>query len=280
LREGIPPSDVDALRRCAVDEPHWQELPKLAQAPRSSVARLQWSSGPVVVKRYIDPGAFRLRTFARRSRAEREACALDLVGSVLPENPVRALAWAEQRRLGLVARSYLVTAELEESFDLRRIKTLDPPQRDDAIRVVQEQLSRLLARLHAANVVARTLRGKNALLQPASGRIALIDLPYARAVTRLGVRQRIRDLAILSLELRRFLDAEDWNRFLAAYRAEAGDLAARDADRICADRIARRAKRLGHRTGLSAATRAAKRRFRHSGIGEWVTGHRYRGEPD
>lgn len=278
-REVIAAPDVDALRRCASDEAHWQALPKLAQAPRSSVARLRWSSGPVVVKRYLDPGAFRLRTFARRSRAEREARALDLVGSVLPENPVRVLAWAEQRRFGLVSRGYLVTTELEESFDLRRIKTLDPPQRDEAVRIVQAELPRLLARLHTANVVARTLRGKNALLQPASGRIALIDLPYARVVTRLGARQRIRDLAILSLEARRFLDADGWNRFLADYRAQARDLAARDADRISAERIERVAARLGHRTGLSAATRSAKRRFRHSRIGEWATGHRYREEP-
>ena len=195
-REPLCGADADALARCARDEAAWRALPKLGEARRSSVARLRLSAGPVVVKRYRDPGAFRLLTFARRSRAEREARALDLVGAALPENAVRALAWGEERRFGFVARSWLVTAELEQSFDLRRIKTLRPPERGAAVRAVPGQLPRLVARLHARGIFAVTLRGKNVLLQPDTGRIALIDLPYARAVAqarRAPPRARSRD---------------------------------------------------------------------------------------
>src|SRR5439155_16172 len=157
-RETLCGADADALARCARDEAAWRALPKLGEARRSSVARLLLSAGPVVVKRYSDPAAFRLLTFARRSRAEREARAL-----------------------------------------------------------------------------------------------ALIDLPYARAVARLGMRHCVRDLAILSLELRKFLDDGAWSRFLARYRAAAGELGAADVERVSPDRVARAAARAGHRTPLSAA---------------------------
>jgi hypothetical protein len=275
-REPLCGADATALARCARDQAAWRALPKLGDAARSSVARLRLIVGPVVVKRYSDPGAFRLLTFSRRSRAEREARALDLVGAVLPEHAVRVIAWGEERRLGFVAHSWLVTAELEQSFDLRRVKELRALERDAAVRAVLEQLPRIVARLHARGVFAATLRGKNVLLQPGTGRIALIDLPGARALARLGVRHRVRDLAILSLELRRFLDETQWQQFLARYRAAARELGAADADRVAAERIARVAARAGHRTPLSAAAKRAKRRFRHSRIGGWVMGQRSR----
>ena len=273
-REPLCGADADALARCARDEAAWRALPKLGEARRSSVARLRLVVGPVVVKRYRDPGAFRLLTFARRSRAEREARALDLVGSVVPENAVRALAWGEERRFGFVVRSWLVTAELEQSFDLRRVKTLRGPERDAAVRAVLAELPRLVARLHARGIFAVTLRGKNVLLQPDTGRVALIDLPYARAVKRLGARHRTRDLAILSLELRKFLDEPQWEEFLARYRAAAHELGGASLGCASAQRIARVAARAGNRTPLSAAAKRAKRRFRHSRIGEWMMGHR------
>jgi hypothetical protein len=274
-REPLSGEDADALARCASDAAAWRALPKLGEARRSSVARLRLSAGPAIVKRYSDPGAFRLLTFARRSRAEREARALDLVGSVLPEHVVRVLAWGEDRRIGFVAHSWLVTAEFEQSFDLRRLKTLRAPERDAAVRAVQGGLPRLVARLHARGIFAVTLRGKNVLLQPGTGRIALIDLPYARRVSRLGPQHRVRDLAILSLELRKFLGDPEWSEFLARYRAAASELGAADADRITAEWIARVAARAGHRTPLSAAAKQARRRFRRSRIGEWMTGHHY-----
>ena len=92
------------------------------------------------------------------------------------------------------------------------------------------------------------------LLQPATGRIALIDLPYARALPRFGARHRVRDLAILSLELRRFLSAAEWEDFLARYRAAARELGARDADAVGAerDRARRRARRAPHRGVVDA----------------------------
>ena len=174
------------------------------------------------------------------------------------------LAWGEERRFGFAARSWLVTAELEQSFDLRRIKTLRPPERDAAVRALLEQLPRLVARLHARGIFAATLRGKNVLLQPDTGRIALIDLPYARAVARLGARYRVRDLAILSLELRRFLDEPEWNHFLARYRAAASELGTSDADRIGAERIASGGARRAPDPALGRRQAHRKRRFRHS----------------
>src|SRR6266850_5239280 len=124
LREPLAGADAAVLVRCANDSAEWQALPKLGEARRSSVARLRLSVGPVVVKRYSEPAGFRLLTFARKSRAEREARALDLVAAAVPDAAIRVLAWAEERHLGCVEWSILVTAELEQSFDLRRIKML------------------------------------------------------------------------------------------------------------------------------------------------------------
>jgi hypothetical protein len=275
LREPLAGGDRALLERCVSDAAAWHALPKLGEAPRSSVARLRLSVGPAVVKRYTDPAGFRLLTFARRSRAEREARALDLVAAAVPDGAIRVLAWGEQRHLGCVAWSLLVTAELEHSFDLRRIKTLGGSERAKAVRVVCDQLPRMVARLHAQRVFAATLRGKNVLLQPASGRVVLIDLPYARALTRFAARHRVRDLAILSLELSRFLSAAEWDDFLARYRAAARELGARDADAVDAASVARVAARVGHRTASSSARKRLRRRFRRSRIGEWLTGHRY-----
>jgi hypothetical protein len=179
------------------------------------------------VKRYSEPRAFRLLTFARRSRAEREARALDLVGAVLPEHTVRALAWLEERRFGFVARSFLVTAEFERSFDLRRIKTLRGP---NATRR-SAPCSRAAAHRRAAargRVFAVTLRGKNVLLQPDTGRHRA-DRSALRARGRgSDARHRVRDLAILSLELRKFLDGECGARSSRLSRRGA-ELGARDA---------------------------------------------------
>jgi hypothetical protein len=275
LREPLAAADAALLVRCADDRAAWQALPKLGEARRSSVARLRLSGGPAVAKRYSEPAGFRLLTFARKSRAEREARALDLVALAVPDGAVRVLAWGEQRRFGCVAWSLLVTAELEHSFDLRRIKTLGARERADAVRAVLERLPRLVARLHARRVFGATLRGKNVLLQPATGRIALIDLPYARAVTGFGARHRVRDLAILSLELCRFLSAAEWDDFLARYRAAARELGAQDAEQVVAECVARVAARVGHRTAASSARKRIRRRFRRTRIGEWLTGHRY-----
>ena len=280
LREPLAGADAALLTRCASDPAAWQALPKLGEARRSSVARLRLSAGPAVVKRYSEPAVFRLLTFARKSRAEREARALDLVALAVPDGAIRVLAWGEERRLGCVAWSLLVTAELEHSFDLRRIKMMGERDRADAVRAVQERLPRLVARLHAQRVFAATLRGKNVLLQPATGRIALIDLPYARAVAGFGARHRVRDLAILSLELCRFLSAAEWEEFLARYRAAARELGAHDAEPVGAERIARVAARIGHRTASSSARKRIRRRFRRTRIGEWLTGHSHAKESD
>jgi hypothetical protein len=275
LRAPLAAADAALLERCATDPDEWRALPKLGEARRSSVARLGLSAGPAVVKRYSEPAGFRLLTFARKSRAEREARALDLVAAAVPGAAMRVLAWGEQRRLGCVEWSLLVTDELEHSFDLRQIKTLVGRERSEAVSAVKDQLPQMVARLHAGRVFAATLRGKNVLLQPASGRLALIDLPYARALTRFAARHRVRDLAILSLELSRFLSAAEWDHFLARYRAAARELGARDADAVDAASVARVAARVGHRTASSSARKRLRRRFRRSRIGEWLTGHRY-----
>jgi hypothetical protein len=270
----LPRADVTRLESVLCDERLWDALPVLAESLRSRVVRLGLSSGTVVVKRYLEPAGYRLRTFGRRSRGKREALNMELVLAALPDNPVRVVAWAEARRAGLVSESFVVTSELEDSFDLRRVKRLDASERAPVIEAVLHVLPERVARLHAGGVFARALRGKNVLFQPATGVVALIDQPEARKLRRLRLRHRVYDLATLSLELRRFLDDAQWSRFLASYRAHCRDLEGWDDPRFDEDRVARRAERADHKTRFSASRRAFSKRLRRSVVGRWLTGRR------
>ena len=277
VRRNLRPADVAVLSELIDDPSRWRDLPKLATSHRSSVARVTLPSGSVVVKRYREPALFRLRTFGRFSRAEREARAMDLVASALFESPVRVLAWAEDRRLGFVASSHLVVSELAGSFDLRAVRSLDSASRARAAELVLEKLPGMVAALHDAGIFCGgSLRGKNVLVQPDHERVAIIDQIAASAPRRLRTRHRTRDLATLSLELRRFLDDAQWQAFLERYREAALDLSQEEWGRLSVDRIARVARRVAHRTLWTAAVRGVKRRLRRSRLGRWSSGRSLR----
>jgi hypothetical protein len=274
LTRPLADADVAKLEPVLCDDRCWDALPKLAEGHRSSVARLGLSSGPVVVKRYLEPAGYRLRTLGRLSRGKREARAMAHLAMALPDDPVRVVAWAEARHVGLVTRSFVVATELADSFDLRSVKRMAAEDRGPVVEAVLSVLPERVARLHAGGVFAQALRGKNVLFQPSTGRIALIDQPYARRLRRLRLRHRVYDLATLSLELRRFLDDAQWSRFLAAYRSHCREIEGWEDPRLGEDRIAQSAARAGHDTRLNAWWRGLARRFRRSPLGEWLTGQR------
>jgi tRNA A-37 threonylcarbamoyl transferase component Bud32 len=250
------------------------ELPRIAESRNSTVVRLEVEGRRFAVKRYVERRAFLLRTFARPSRARREVRALGTLAHLI-DNPVRPVAFAEQRALGLVPRSYIVTNELVGSVDLRRVRRSPDPEERAALRaVVLERLPSRVADVHRAGFFARTLNAKNVLYQRETGAIAFIDLPRGRLHPALDSSHRLYDLACLYRELRHALTRETWRSFLERYqRAFAGPDAA-EVDRAL-QVTERLALRMAHLTPNRRRYRELKKRFKRTPVGELLTGHRY-----
>jgi hypothetical protein len=259
LEAAIVPDGVDAL-------------PAIAVTRRSRVARLVVDGRRLVIKRYVEPGLFLLRTFARASRARREAHALGLVAAALPGNPVRPVAWAERRVGGFVSTSWLVTTELVDAVNLRRFEDFVGAEREAVRAVVLGALPLRVAELHRAGVFARNLHAKNVLVQPATGALGLIDLPRASAEGTLSRRQRIYDLACLLKGLRRGLGADEQRRLLEAYGRAAG------LEGDLTEAVAAQADLLDNRTPFAGAVHALRKRLKRTWLGQAAIGHRYDGE--
>ncbi|MCO5170681.1 MAG: lipopolysaccharide kinase InaA family protein [Planctomycetes bacterium] len=252
----VAPPDLRSALLAALVPGALERLPVLARSARSLVVRLRIDHAPpLVLKRYREPGAFLLRTFLRPSRARREAEALTAIQRRVG-NPVRAVAWAEERRLGLVPRSWLVTTELTGAFDLRHLQRLAPDDLAIVRAVALVVLPRRVAALHAAGVFARNLHAKNVLVRPATGEVAFIDLPRAAPVGALRRRHRVHDLACLLKGLRRGLPPDDLRALLAAYAQAA------KVDDDLWDDVADRIAVLDNVTPLAGAVHGLRRRVK------------------
>ena len=250
------------------------ELPRIAQSRNSSVGRLEVEGRRFAVKRYVERRVFLLQTFARPSRALREARALDTLADLI-DNPVRPVAFAEQRALGLVPRSYIVTNELVGSVDLRRARRSPDPEERAVLRAVAlERLPSRVADVHRAGFYARTLNAKNVLYQHETGVLAFIDLPRGRLHPALDSSHRVYDLACLYRELRHALTREEWRGFLVRYQqAFAGpDEAAVDRALQATERLV---LRMAHLTPNRRRYLLLKHHFKRTPVGEFLTGHRY-----
>jgi len=250
------------------------DLPRVAQSRNSFVGRLEAGGQRFMVKRYVERRVLLLQTFARPSRAQREARALTALADLI-DNPVRPAAFAEQRALGMVPRSYIVTNEFVDSVDLRRVRRSPDPQERDSLRaVVLECLPNRVADIHRVGFYARTLNAKNVLFQRETGTFAFIDLPRGRLHPAFDASHRLYDLACLYRELRHALTREEWRAFLARYQ-QAFD----GPNEAEVDRALRTTERLvlqmAHLTPNRRRYRQLKKRFKRTPVGEFLTGHRY-----
>lgn len=269
---GLPAPVVDALVDL-LGRDGVTDLPRLGTSRRALVGRLVVEGRAWVVKRYLNPRLFLLRTLGQRSKAEREAEALRLIAA-RTGNPIQAVAWGERRVLGMVSVSWLVTSELTDAVDLRRLRRSDDPaERAWVKQVVLRDLPARLAGLHRAGIAAGNLMAKNVLLQRGTETLALIDQPHARAWPRLSERQRLWDLACLFRELRHGLSEEETRAFLRDYLATLGAEPA--ALPAAESRLARAVARRAHETPLRRLWHAARGWFKRTRVGELATGHRY-----
>ncbi|MCA8920411.1 MAG: hypothetical protein KDD82_01305 [Planctomycetes bacterium] len=267
-------AELDLALSRVTAAPGWDALPPLAEGRRASVSLLTCGETTLAVKRYTDRRGFLLRTFLRSSRAQREAKAMLLVAEAWPENPVRVVGWAARRVLGFVPQCWIATTYFGGSFDLRRLRTMEPAERAATFALLVQRLPGVLARVHAHGVFARSLRGKNVLLNPSTEQVALIDLPYAVRCARVSVRQRAYDLASLWTELRHTIDEATWAAFLERYLGQAG-LAPEEAAELTPAALALVSARLQHKTPLASWSSRGKRWFRHTRLGQLITGFRY-----
>ncbi len=117
----------------------------LKNGSTSSVSRLTWNSRDLVVKRYNHRGiAHSLRHTAKRSRACRawlHGHRLEMLDIPTP----KPLAYIEQRKAGLVWKSYLVTEYVEgrRLHDFLHDETVSQEQRRAATQAVMKLLERL-----------------------------------------------------------------------------------------------------------------------------------------
>ena len=147
----------------------------LAEDRDSRIESIEVQGRHVLRKTYSNSPALVLRTFLRRSRARREHDNLEaLIAAGVPCAP--PLGWSENRRMGCVVTSVLVTELLPEARDLRRVTAdeRDPVRR----RRLACRMGRLLAQMHAAGHCSTTMSPRNVLVDT-DDTLALCDQPYA-----------------------------------------------------------------------------------------------------
>ena len=207
------------------------ELERLAAAHRSTlkdepavtVEVLGTGDAAVVRKTYRNLGVRWLQSFGRRSRARRE---FDNLGAVARTGVrcTRAVAWLEQRRLGCVDQSTLVTTFVPECKTLKRVLAALPPAEHGRTRArLATAMGRLLAQLHRGGFLWCTPMPRNVLVvgNPTSADLAVCDTPAGIDLGRsvLGHRLAHIDLFLAAFSPSRRIDfsATERLRWLLGY---------------------------------------------------------------
>ena len=196
---------------------------------RSTVRELTLPQGRFFFKTYAYSGLWRLRTLFITSRARREYHNLLRMAELGFHVPLPT-AYGQERALGFVSVSFVMTRAVENAVSLRSL--LDAPSSapwplpsTPERRRLIDGLAHTLRRAHDGGFFIHTLRSKNLLLAREEGeyRLYVIDVPFAgiwryRLFRGMG---RVRDLAILMKGARQLLSRTDRMRFARAYGADA-----------------------------------------------------------
>jgi hypothetical protein len=193
---------------------------------RSAVREVTLPQGRFFLKVYAYSGPWRLRTLFIPARAGREFKNLERMAALgfrVPE-PV---AWGQERTLGFLGISFVMTRAIGNAVDLRALidqsgaSPLPPP--GERRRLIGE-FARTLRRAHEERFFIHTLRAKNLLLgrEGEAWSLHVIDVPFAgigryRLFPGWG---RVRDLAVLMKWARQLLSRTDRMRFARLYGAD------------------------------------------------------------
>jgi hypothetical protein len=217
-------SAFDGLRRPSDVIAKWGVEPASGRV-RSAVREVILPQGRYFLKVYAYSGFWRLRTVfiaARAGREFRNLKRMAALGFRVPE----ASAWGQERTLGFLGTSFLLTRAIEGAVDLRTLidhpgsRPLPSPRER---RLLIEEFARTLRRAHDERFFIHTLRAKNLLLGREGSGWALwvIDVPFAgigryRLFPGWG---RVRDLAVLMKWARQLLSRAERMRFARSYGA-------------------------------------------------------------
>ncbi len=195
---------------------------------RSAVKELVLPEGRFFLKIYAYSGLWRLRTIFIQARARREyrnLKALAELGFDVPE----AVAYGQERCLGFLSDSFLLTRAIERAVELRALidrpgeAPFPLPGPAERRRLI-EDFARILKGAHEKRFFLHTLRSKNLLLSHDGKRhrLHVIDVPFAgiwrwRLFPQAG---RVRDLALLMKGARTLLSRTERLRFARIYGAD------------------------------------------------------------
>ena len=221
------PPLFEGLRRPRDVRERWGAPPP-PSSRRSIVKELRLPEGRFFLKVYAYRGLWRLRTIFIVSRAGREYRNLLRMASLGFDVP-QPVAYGQERTLGFVSESFLLTRAVENAVDLRRLidepgaAPFPPPPPAERRRLIEE-FARTLRRAHDERFFIHTLRFRNLLLWFREGRygLSVIDVPFAgiwryRFLPGAG---RVRDLAVLMRGARALLSRTERMRFALAYGAD------------------------------------------------------------
>ena len=221
---------------------------QVIQTDRSSLIERIAIAGEDLVRKSFRPRPMsRLRTFLCRSRGEREFTNLRrLMAAAVPT--VRPVGWDEERRLGCVVRTDLVTAYVADATDLRAMLRGLPRGRSDTAlrrRALAAGYGRLIRQLHEAGFVSTSVQPRNVLVRGNGVEMCLCDQPWLIGLGRSAVGSRsgdidLYDIAFSSARCQEFSAVERWRTVLAYCGGE------RDAARQLWRRLTGRGPRRQH----------------------------------
>ena len=196
---------------------------------RSAVRELRLPEGHFYIKVYAYTGLWRLRTLFIVSRARREYFNLLRMAGLGFRVP-QPVACGQERTLGFVSVSFVMTRAVEDAVNLRTLIDAPAsapwplPSPAERRRLVEE-FARTLRRAHDGGFFIHTPKGKNLLLAREGGeyRLYVIDVPFA-GIWRWRIFRgsgRVRDLAVLMRAARQLLSRTERMRFARAYGAGA-----------------------------------------------------------
>jgi hypothetical protein len=151
----------------------------LKDEPATLVELVHAGEGATVRKTYRNRGLRRLQTFARRSRAAREHDNLQAIAAAGTPCTL-AIEWSEQRRLGFVLQSTLVTRFEPQAVPLKRVLA-ELPANAPARRRLVAAMGALVGAMHRRGILWCTAMPRNVLVvgPPEHGRLVVCDVPAA-----------------------------------------------------------------------------------------------------
>jgi len=222
LRAWLAPG-VDPLTAIGPDgDPDWlltrPDCHVVKLQPKVTVGRVTTAAGCLYVKRYtLHAWRVALGSIGRASPARRAfdaARALSARGFAVPD----VVAAVEERRLGILRRSFFLTREVADAVTADRYWQAIATRPAERRRFAR-WLGDLFRRLHAAGVYHNDLKDVNVLVRPGGGRCdaVLLDLERVRIGRTVSRRRRTKNLVQLERTLGRAATGTARLRFLRAY---------------------------------------------------------------